>query len=136
MEQEPNDVEKPITPASLAMPGDDDPDDPSYECLLGPEETERLRIAKRPDVSRLKPGTAIVDGDVLPLFTVGEDIIVERMSSILDGHPWLDTRSYNVREIDDETGAVKCLDNEGKFSANVSFKSEYQHVYLPRRRGK
>jgi predicted phosphatase len=49
--------------------------------------------------------------------------LVERNVRINEGDElWLDTRVYEVREIDDVTGAVKCFDEELKRLAVVGFK--------------
>jgi hypothetical protein len=92
---------------------------------------EARRLARRPDTDHLKPGTVSTgEGEVLPLFNAGDRIVVERCCSFLSGNPWLDTYIYKVVSIDDETGAVKCLDEDTEHHSTVSFKSKFQRVFL------
>jgi hypothetical protein len=92
---------------------------------------EARRLARRPDTDHLKPGTVSTgEGEVLPLFNVGDRIVVERCCSFLSGNPWLDTYIYKVISIDDETGAIHCLDEDTEHHSTVSFKSKFQRVFL------
>ena len=92
---------------------------------------EAKRLAKKPDVSHLKPGTVEApDGEVYPIFKEGDRIVVERSCSFLKGNPWLDTYVYTVDSIDDETGVVRCREEETDHLATVSFKSPHQRVFL------
>jgi hypothetical protein len=92
---------------------------------------EKKRLAKKPDVDHLKPGTITTDeGDIVPLFGPGDKIIVERNCSFLEGTPWLDTVIYRVVAIDDESGLITCLNDELGHNSAVSFKSPHQKVFL------
>lgn len=64
------------------------------------------RNARKPDISHLKPALVVVDGAPLPLFNIGDKIVIERYASVLAARPWLDTLTYTVESIDDETGVV------------------------------
>lgn len=111
--------------------GNQDPYDPSDVDDEDPQYAVRKRInSKRPETWHLQPGTVTVTGSVYPLFNVGDRIIVERMSSILNDHPWLDTRLYKVVDIDDETKLVTCLDLDADHHGVVSYDSKYQKVFL------
>lgn len=63
--------------------------------------------ARKPDISRLHPAVEEVDGELLPLFAVGDRIVIERHAHSLPGSPWLDTQTYVVQDIDDETGVLR-----------------------------
>lgn len=64
------------------------------------------RNARKPNISHLKPALVVVDGAPLPLFNIGDKIVIERYASVLAARPWLDTLTYTVESIDDETGVV------------------------------
>jgi hypothetical protein len=102
---------------------------------LTPEQREARRLARKPYIDHLQDGVAEADGERVPLFDVGDRIVVERRISFLTGHPWLDTRVYVVKVIDDETGAIHCTDEEMQHYACVSFKSEFQRVKLAPKKG-
>ncbi len=98
---------------------------------------EERRLAKKPKINHLKSGvlTDPETGDKLPVFDIGDRIIVERCSMLLSGSPWLDTRLYEVRWIDDESGAVHCCDPEFMHHAVISFKSPFHRIVIPPVRG-
>lgn len=102
---------------------------------LTPEQREAKRLARKPYIDHLDDGVADVNGERVPLFNVGDRIVVERRISFLTNHPWLDTRVYVVKIIDDETGAVHCTDEEMQHYACVSFKSEHQRIKLAPKKG-
>lgn len=62
---------------------------------------------RKPDISKLFPASELVDGELLPLFGVGDRIVIERHAHSLPGNPWLDTQTYVVQSIDDETGVLR-----------------------------
>lgn len=64
--------------------------------------------SRKPDISHL-PAAAVraEDGTVLPLFDVGDKIVIERHAGMLTGRPWLDTQTYVVQHINDDTGDLK-----------------------------
>lgn len=64
------------------------------------------RNARKPNISHLKPALVMVDGAPIPLFNIGDKIVIERYASVLAARPWLDTLTYVVESIDDETGVV------------------------------
>ena len=67
--------------------------------------------ARRPEVAHLKEGVAFPPGmPAVPLFDVGDRIVVDRCTDLLKGTPWLDTTVGKVRSIDDDTGLVTLLD--------------------------
>jgi len=117
----------------ISLPDDDDME----HATLSPEKQEQRRLGRRPDISGLSP--AVVKdpgtGDMVPLFDVGDRIIVERFTDLLDGCPWLDTRLLHVINIDDDTGVVHCLDPEFNHHTFVGFKHPLQNFRLPARHG-
>ena len=134
-----------FTEAAEVKPRDPEPDDDFSSASLTNEQRKARRLARRPNIDHLEPGVASVPGtkdpvtgllkaEVFPLFNVGDRIIVERFVSWqLD--EWLDTRVYQVREIDDETGFVKCLDVEANHHAVVGFKHPGQTFKLCAQKG-
>jgi hypothetical protein len=71
------------------------------------------RENRKPDISALDEGLVVVDDSmILPVFSNGDKIVIERYNSVLNGKPWLDTRTYIVENIDDETGDMKLWDPE------------------------
>ena len=86
----------PLVPSALKP--EDIPlwDEPLPEELLAPKPPE-----PRPDLSKLPD--AIVDG--IPMFTVGDKIIIERNIAILKKNgAYLDTKTLKVRSIDMQNG--------------------------------
>ena len=77
-------------------------DEPIHEELLSPVQQE-----PRPDISQLPD--AIVDG--VPMFAVGDKIIIERSICILKKNgAYLDTKTLKVRSIDTDTGNIFLYD--------------------------
>lgn len=134
VEDELSDQEKPISPEADAQEGEDAEEAASYG--LSPEQREQKRLSRKPRIDHLKDGTVMLDdGTVLPLFEVGDRIVAERHISFLQGHPWLDTRTYVVRDINDETGEVHCTDEEMRHYACVGFKHPFTRIKLAPKKG-
>lgn len=76
------------------------------------DESSDARNARRPDVSHLDDALADVDGTLVPLFGIGDKIVIERTNILHPDRPWLDTQTYTVQDIDDVTGDLK-LWNDG-----------------------
>lgn len=70
--------------------------------------TDAEREARKPDISRLPNA---LDENGFPRFRVGEKIIVERRSVVLQGSPYLDTKTYLVMGIDTESGKLDLFDD-------------------------
>lgn len=62
---------------------------------------------RKPDISKLHLAYEDVDGERLALFGAGDRIVIERHASMLQGKPWLDTQTYVVQSVDDETGVLR-----------------------------
>lgn len=71
--------------------------------------------AKRPTIDHLPSGIAVDpdNGAVIPLFDVGDRIVVDRRTTLLRGLPWLETIVGKVRTIDDDSGLVTIWDEDG-----------------------
>ena len=122
--------EKPISDEA-----DECGEDPETSSLT-PEQREQRRLSRKPRIDHLMDGTAVLpDGTILPLFDVGDRIVAERHISFLTGTPWLDTRVYVVRSIDDEKGAVHCMDEEMQHYACVGFKTPTTRIKLANKKG-
>jgi hypothetical protein len=81
--------------------------------LLDPETARKAREARRPNIDWLEDAVAIVDGEPVPLFEVGDRLVIERRAGdVLRGAPWLDTQTYQVMSIDDETGNLRLWNRE------------------------
>jgi hypothetical protein len=110
-------------------------DDDMEEASLPDNIREQRRLSRRPSIEHLEDGTVTLeDGLVLPLFAAGDRIVVERFLSWSLNY-WLDTKVYKVREIDDDSGVVKCIDEEHGTLANIGFKHPGQNVKLVPGRG-
>ncbi len=95
------------------------------------EARRKLRLARKPDVSRLE--RAVVDG--VPQFDKGTRVVVERRISFVDGHPWLDTCLYTVQHVDLTSGVVQALDEEHGHRSFLSFKDKHHDWYLCPKKG-
>lgn len=71
------------------------------------EAMEPVAEVRKPNISMLHRAVEEVDGELLPLFAVGDRIVIERHAHSLPGNPWLDTQTYVVQDIDDETGVLR-----------------------------
>jgi hypothetical protein len=61
------------------------------------------------------------DGTLLFIPDVGEKVIIERYTMCLPGNPWLDTKVYTVRGINDETGDLYLWDEDSKQQAMSNY---------------
>lgn len=110
--------------------------DPDFEeATLQPEVREERRLSRKPRIDHLKPGTVSVDGEVLPLFDVGERVVVERHSSLLPGNPWLDTQIFLVENINDDNGTVRGRHEELARTGFFGFKDSFTIVKLAPKKG-
>lgn len=79
---------------------------------LSPEAQELAEVMAprkpeaKPDISRLPD--AIAGGKLL--LKPGERIVIERRVPFLDGCPYLDTRTYVIKSIDEATGVLRLWD--------------------------
>lgn len=86
----------------------------SGEDLISNEARFERWQARRPNIDHLASGVHVDpgDGSVVPLFDVGDRIVVDRRTTLLRGTPWLETIVGKVRSIDDDTGLVTVWDED------------------------
>ena len=82
--------------------------------------------ASRPNVDDLPPAVA---PDGTPLFDVGDIIVVERHTRLLEGNPWLNTRTYKVVSFG-ENGIVYLHDEEIQQSSVCSTKDALTRIFF------
>jgi hypothetical protein len=92
------------------------PFDDEREYRNEDEEARRAGMAvaregRRPPIDHLENGTVAYGTTVLPLFNIGDRVVIERRTDWVKGTPWLDTDVYDVKDIDDETGNVSVMDD-------------------------
>ena len=81
--------------------------------MLDPEAAHRAREARRPNIDWLEDAVIVSDGLPVRLFEVGDRLVIERRAGdVLRGAPWLDTQTYQVLSIDDETGLLHLWNKE------------------------
>lgn len=84
------------------------------EELLSQEARLARWQSRRPPIDHLPDGLHVdhVTGDIVPLFDVGDRVVVDRRTNLLKGIPWLETIVGKVRSIDDEKGLVQIYDED------------------------
>jgi len=111
------------------------------DAFVAPEVREQKRLSRKPSIDHLKDGVLTTDDGLggtmhVPVFDVGDRIIVERHSQLLPGGPWLDTRVYLVKDIVDDAGLVHCWDEELQHYACMAFdRPDVQRIKLPPKKG-
>lgn len=70
--------------------------------------------SRRPSIEHLEAGVVFPPGEgtALPVFDVGDRIVVDCRTTLLRSNPWLETIVGRVRTIDDDTGLVSLFDEE------------------------
>ncbi len=137
----PNDRETESPPAADAPDAESaaEPIAPEDDPTWSPEQRELRRLSKRPRIDHLEPAVVVseVDGveTLVPLFIEGDRIVADRCSEYLLNSAWLDTRVLRVQAIDDDTGVVRCRDEELEQLTYVSFKSALHDLRLCPPRG-
>ncbi len=76
------------------------------------------REARKPDISRL-PDAVDING--IPSFDIGEKIIIERRSVVLEGRPYIDTKTYTVKSLNVNTGDMLLFDESLHQSAMSNY---------------
>lgn len=103
------------------VPGLSDEEREIAAATMDPTAAQLARAARRPDISWLENAVVTVDGAVVPLFNVGDRIVIERYCHSLSGSPWLDTQTYVVVSIDDDSGDVRLWNPDLKQHAASNF---------------
>ena len=107
-------VQKVITEQAVGSAKLDSEAELSSDDLLSHEARWARWQAKRPNIDHLPTAIAVdpSDGSCVPLFDVGDRIVVDRRTTLLAGTPWLETIVGKVRSIDDDTGLVTMWDED------------------------
>jgi hypothetical protein len=101
-------IEARLSSEIIVIPDALDPLQKELNAVLEAEAVSGSYDSRKPDISHLAAATVTDEsGLVLPLFDVNDRIVIERHASMLDGRPWLDTQTYVVQSIDDETGDLR-----------------------------
>ena len=102
----------------------------SHSESVSASQMERLMgkpaAVNKPDISRLPD--ALERGK--PVFKAGDKIVIERYASVLEGRPYLDTRTYRVLELDEGTGTMKLYDESLCQFARDNFRHGTAHGYV------
>lgn len=88
----------------------------AVEASISDVERKARWLQRRPNIDHLRSGvvTTTIEGvqTVLPLFDVGDRIVVDVSTTFLKGDPWLYTLVGKVRAIDDDSGVVQVWDED------------------------
>jgi len=104
--------------------------------IMSSEEKLQKRLAKKPYIDHLEDGVTKNPDDTFDIkFKPIDRIVVERMCVLLRGNPWLNTRVYSVRAIDEATGLVYLEDEEMMHHSVVNFKSTLSRIKLAPAKG-
>jgi hypothetical protein len=86
--------------------------------------------SKRPHVHHLKEGIIFVgEHGELPLFNINDRVVVEIMTNVISGNPWLETIVAKVASINDTTGVIVVIDEDTGIKRYVAFKGKHKHLY-------
>lgn len=89
--------------------------------VLQAQAREQRRLASKPNIDHLDD--AVVEKDDKPTckLTKGQLITIERYASVLANKPWLDTRTYMINSVNQETGELRLWDEELEHHASSNF---------------
>lgn len=113
----------PTEPAAQPEQPETSSDDDAIVLSLSDIQRRARWQARRPPIAHLKdavvcaeiaknPETGAAVMDSLPLFDVGQRIVVDCSTNFLFGRPWLHTLVGKVRSINDDSGLVSLYDEE------------------------
>lgn len=91
---------------------------------------ERHRLETRPNIDHL-PDAVVKDehGNMVFLARPGDKIVIERYATVLEGRPWLDTKTYTVYTIDGANGNLMLIDEELQRQAMSNYITGTQYGY-------
>lgn len=116
---------------NIALPEVDESDSPSAFAAAA-SAREAARLASRPNIDHLPDAIAKDEMGVWQLLArPGEKVIIERFSSILQGCPWMDTKTFVVDSIDGATGNIYLHDVElcRQSMTNIPTALKYGHRF-------
>jgi len=100
---------------------------------------ERTKAAARPLIDHLEDAVGKDQfGNPILLAKVGDKIIIERIATILNHKPWLDTKTYVITNIDGVTGDLVLMDTDLGQQAGSNYIVGLKHGYrfkLPNSKG-
>ncbi len=98
-----------------------DEEDFELRSLLQKLEREKQRDKKRPEISALEDAIKTIQGVPFLKLNVGEMILIERYTEYYKTTRWFDTRTYEIKSINPDTGAIRLYDQENKQYALTNF---------------
>lgn len=116
---------------NITLPEVDESDSPSAFAAAA-SAREAARLASRPNIDHLPDAIAKDEMGVWQLLArPGEKVIIERFSSILQGRPWMDTKTFVVDSIDGATGNIYLHDIElcRQSMTNIPTALKYGHRF-------
>lgn len=90
---------------------------------------EAKRLSSRPSIDHLLDAVVERDGKLHFLPEKGTRVIIERLATVLSHKPWLDTKSYIVESVDQETGDIRLQDEEMHHASHSNFKTALELGY-------
>lgn len=128
--------EAPVRIPTIRMGSDDEDEGTSLSNILAPK-----RDRSKPVIDHLADAVVrLSDGTPVLVPEVGDNIVIERTATVIEGAPWLDTTIYKIVKVDDETGVITLWDAEKSHNVLDNFRVGYRsgsRVYkVPPVRGK
>jgi hypothetical protein len=103
------------------------------------ERLERAKVAAKPLIDHLEDAVGNDQfGNPVLNAKVGDKIIIERVASVLNHKPWLDTKTYVITSIDGFTGDLVLMDHDLGQVAGSNYITGLKHGYrfkLPNSKG-
>lgn len=83
---------------------------------------EGAKVTNKPMIDHLPDAVERDEMGMLTLLAVpGEKIVIERIATVLNHKPWLDTKTYTIETIDAATGHITLWDDDLHRSATSNF---------------
>ena len=116
-------MEMPETPEDEILEEVEEEEETLSEVLIR-EEKEKQRAASKPYVDHLADAVIEENGELKLVLNVGDKLVIERWVTWSDNNrTWLDTKIYEIRQIDHETGNLALWDPEWQHHAGSNFKT-------------
>lgn len=118
---------------------DDDKELPqTIDELTAAEAKEQARVASKPVIDHLPDAVGTDElGNTVFLGKTGDKVIIERVATVLNHKPWLDTKTYIVTSVDPASGELRLMDTDFHRDAISNFITGIQRGYrfkLPTRK--
>lgn len=83
----------------------------TLDDLAAAEAKEKARTAAKPLIDHLEDAVTLDQfGNPVLNAGVGDKIVIERIATILNHRPWLDTKTYVIQSVDGVTGDMSLFD--------------------------